>query len=97
MLLWHSDIRFAGKQNRSGAHAEAEKQGEMQLEAIQDILAATLDNGDTLTRAVSALGEVKQTVNGVEGAVRNVEGAVHSTNTQGKFDQLIGAISNLAA
>ncbi|WP_353721341.1 hypothetical protein [Dyadobacter sp. 676] len=46
----------------SAAHAK--KQGEAQLKAIQDILAATLDNGDTLARAVSALGEVKQAAKG---------------------------------
>ncbi len=81
----------------SAAHAEAKKQGEMQLKAIQDILVETKANGEILARVVSGIGEIKQAVNGVEGAVRNVEGAVHSTNTQGKFDQLIGAISNLAA
>lgn len=81
----------------SAAHAEAKKQGEMQLKAIQDILVETKANGEALARMISGIGEVKQAVNGVEGAVRNVEGAVHSTNTQGKFDQLIGAISNLAA
>lgn len=43
----------------SAAHAEAKKQGEMQLKATQDSLAATLDNGDALARAVSEISEVK--------------------------------------
>ncbi|MCE7061256.1 hypothetical protein [Dyadobacter sp. CY343] len=79
------------------AHEEAQRQGKEQLKAIQDILTEAKQTNINLIRVSSAVGEVKQSVDGVAGAVRNVEGAVNASNTQGKFDALIGAISNLSA
>jgi len=81
----------------AAAHEEARKQGLEQLQAIKDILKATLDNGEKLTRVAAAVGEAKSAVNGVEGAVGRVENAVNASNTQGKFDQLIAAISSMSA
>ncbi|WP_254561793.1 hypothetical protein [Dyadobacter diqingensis] len=79
------------------AHADAQKQGKEQLEAIKGILEETIANGEALARVVSIVGDLKGSVNGVEGAVNGVRDAVYNTNTQGKFDQLIGAISSMSA
>lgn len=54
-------------------------------------------NDEILICMVSDIGKVKQAVIGVKGAVHYLEGAVLSTNTQGKFDKLFGEISDLAA
>jgi len=78
-------------------HEEARKMGKDQLQAILDILQETKANGDALGRVVSIVGDLKGSVNGVEGAVNSVRDAVYNTNTQGKFDQLIGAISSMSA
>ncbi|CAG4992195.1 hypothetical protein DYBT9275_00912 [Dyadobacter sp. CECT 9275] len=77
------------------AHEEAQKQGKEQLKAIQDILTETKKNGELLGKVASSTGDLKGSVNGVESAVNSVRDAVNSANTHGRFDQLIGAISNL--
>lgn len=83
-----------------GARAEnekAKKQGADQLKAIEDLLKSSLENGQKLDKMSGSVIELKSSVNGVEGAVNSVRDAVYNTNTQGKFDQLIGAISSMSA
>lgn len=81
----------------SAAHEAAQKMGQEQLQAIKDILDETIANGEQMGRVVSIVGDLKSSINGVEGAVNSVRDAVYNTNTQGKFDQLIGAISSMSA
>ncbi len=79
------------------AHAAAEKQGKEQLQAIKDLLDETISNGEKLAQMTIIMGDLKGSVSNVEGAVNGVRDAVYNTNTQGKFDQLIGAISSMSA
>ena len=81
----------------AAAHAEAQKQGKDQLQAIQDQLLETKANGARLDKIIGSIGELKGAVNGVEGSVNSVRDAVNGSNTHGRFDQLISAISNLSA
>ena len=81
----------------SAAHEAAQKMGQDQLQAILDILNETVANGQALDRVVTTVADLKGSVNGVENAVNSVRDAVYGTNTQGKFDQLIGAISSMSA
>ncbi|MPR36548.1 hypothetical protein [Salmonirosea aquatica] len=81
------------------AHEKAQKQGEMQLQLLQDIvdgLVVTVEKLDQVSTAVVGTGnEMSGGLSRVESAVRSVEGAVNAANTQGRFSELIGAISSL--
>ena len=83
------------------AHEAAQKQGMQQLELLQGIIDELEENGTKLTRlgmAVVSSGDgIRGGLGGVEAAVNRVEGAVYNTNTQGKFDALISAISSMKA
>ena len=93
-----SDPSASGDQSAAMAsHQEAQRMGKEQLEAIKGILDETLSNGETLTRILSLLGETKSAVNSVDNNVSSVRDAIYNTNTQSKFDTLIGAISSMSA
>lgn len=83
------------------AHEQAQKQGQMQLELLQEIVDGLGENSAKLDKVASAVmgsGDgIQGRLGGVEGAVNRVEGAIYGTNTQGKFDALISAISSMKA
>jgi len=84
----------------AGAQAEheaAKKQGAEQATNIKALLDETKANGARLDKVISITGELKGAVNGVENSVNSVRDAVYNTNTQGKFDELIGKISSMSA
>ena len=86
-----------GSPESQAAFEASQKQGMQQLQLLQDIVDAATANGESLGRVVSIVSELKGSVNGVESAVNGVKDAVYNTNTQGKFDALIGAISSMSA
>jgi chemotaxis protein histidine kinase CheA len=79
------------------AQEKSQRLGEDQYKAILAILDETKANGEKLQQVAGSTGDLKNSIIGVEGAVNSVRDAVYNTNTQGKFDQLIGAISSMSA
>lgn len=83
------------------AGEEAKKQGERQLTLLQNIADGVKSlESTTMTmndRIMGGLSENKQATNGVENAVRAVEGAVNGSNQSGRLDAILGAISNFGS
>lgn len=83
------------------AGEEAKRQGETQLKLLQGIVdgvksleSTTLQMGDRLS---GQLQENKQATDGVQNAVRAVEGAVNGTNQSWRLDAILSAISNFGS
>jgi TP901 family phage tail tape measure protein len=83
------------------AGEEAKRQGEAQLKLLQGIVdgvksleSTTMQMGDRLS---GQLQENKQATDGVQNAVRAVEGAVNGTNQSWRLDAILSAISNFGS